>query len=64
VGIAFPVLDLEGAPHGSIVIAGPVKQDTLKHLVAMVPRFKAIMAELNQFSRLYRAMPPTSILQS
>lgn len=63
IGIAFPVLDLEGRPHGSIVIAGSRHRTTPESLSAMLPKFKAILAELNQFSRLYRAQAPTSILR-
>lgn len=64
VGIAFPVLDIDGRPHGSIVIAGLRKQNTLESMVAMLPQFKSVMEELNRFSRLYRALPPTSVLQA
>lgn len=62
IGVAFPVLDLEGRPHGSIVIAGSRERTTLESMLALMPRFKAVLGELNQFSRLYRAQAPTSIL--
>lgn len=64
VGIAFPVLDLDRRPHGSIVIAGPRKHNTLEAMMAMLPQFKSVMEELNRFSHLYRALPPTSVLQA
>jgi DNA-binding IclR family transcriptional regulator len=55
VGIALPILDLEDRPHGSIVIAGARERTTQQGILALLPRFKVVMAELNRFSRLYRA---------
>lgn len=64
VGVAFPVIDVDGRPHGSIVIAGQRKQKTQDSMTEMLPKFKPVMEELSRFSRLYRALPPTSVLHS
>jgi IclR family transcriptional regulator, KDG regulon repressor len=64
VGIAFPILDLDSRPHGSVVIAGARERTTEQNILAQLPHFKAVMAELNQLSRLYRAQSYTGAFDS
>jgi len=59
VGVAFPVMAHDSKPHGSIVIAGSRANVTEEKIMAMMPSVQPLLAELNRFSRLYRARTPT-----
>ncbi len=63
VGIAFPVVDLDNRPHGSIVVAGSRRHTTQEGIIALLPQFKALMTELDQLSRLYRVQSPTRVFE-
>lgn len=53
VGVAFPVRDLDGEPHGSITVAGPADRFPQSRCEELVPAMLAIMADLERASRLY-----------
>jgi DNA-binding IclR family transcriptional regulator len=61
VGIAFPVLAVDGRPHGSMVVAGAWRSTTMAALLEMLPLFMGVMAEVNALSCLYHVQPRIGI---
>jgi DNA-binding IclR family transcriptional regulator len=51
--IAFPILDINHEPHGSITAAGPADVFTRQLIHSLLPELQAIMAELNHISSVY-----------
>jgi IclR family transcriptional regulator, KDG regulon repressor len=54
-GVAFPVLDQAGRPHGSVTVSGPKDRLTPERLDSLMPELVEVAGELNRHSRLYRA---------
>ncbi len=54
-GVAFPVLDRIGRPHGSVTVSGPRDRLTPDRLESLMPRLRAVAARLNRHSRLFLA---------
>lgn len=53
--IAFPVLDGEGRPHAVISIGAPTERFPVSRFLEMLPRFRAILVELQLRARLLPA---------
>ena len=57
IGISFPVLDIEGRPHGSITVVGPDRGTTAETIDKCLDRLVAMAKDLNGITRLYQASP-------
>lgn len=51
--IAFPVLDVNDEPHGSLTVAGPTDRFTTRRIAALMDEMLAEMAKLNRRTRLH-----------
>lgn len=51
--VSFPILDINGEPHGSITVAGPIDRLPPDRIRTLVPELAPIIAALNRQSRLY-----------
>ena len=58
-GVAFPVLDFVGHPHGSVTVTGPKDRMTPERLDHLMPDLLEVVAQLNRHGRLYRATGDT-----
>lgn len=55
--LAFPVLGAMERPLAAIIVGGPIERFTREMGDRLIPDIKAIMAELNQHSRMFPATP-------
>ncbi|MBI3516102.1 MAG: IclR family transcriptional regulator [Proteobacteria bacterium] len=55
--LSFPVLGAMDRPLAAITIGGPVQRFTIEIADASIPAIRSIMAELNQHSRMFPAVP-------
>lgn len=55
--VSFPVFGAMDRPLAAITIGGPMRRFTREQADLLLPEIRAIMAELNQHSRMFPAVP-------
>ncbi len=55
--LSFPVFGALGRPLAAIVVGGPIDCFTREVADGFIPAIRAVMAELNQHSRMFPAVP-------
>jgi DNA-binding IclR family transcriptional regulator len=61
VGIAFPIVGRDARPHGSIVVAGSRERISQEAIVALLPKVRPVIEEVEEIGRLYRSQTPSQV---
>lgn len=61
--VSFAILDRDGRPHGALTVAGPSKRFTTARIQEILAALRAVIVELNRYSRLYHSTYSTQAIR-